>query len=95
VPAATPLPDTSTRTTSKVSPDLLVTTKSPENESPYADSTDSSAPHSGGSSGSSPWVRSRSRRSTSIDSPSVPWTPSLAREAATQNITTMIVTSTT
>ena len=82
MPACTPLPDTSTSTTSNHRPsgERVATTKSPENDCPYADSTAVSACHPPGSSGSSPNARSRSRRSTNIDSPRLPWTPSRARD---------------
>ena len=88
MPALTPLPETSTSATSSWLPSLdrLATTKSPENASPYADCSAISACQGSGRSGSTPWARSRSRRSTSIDSPSVPCTPSRDRDRHSASI---------
>ena len=60
------------------------TRKSPENDAPPAERSTTSADQPAGSTGSSPCARSRSRRSTSIDSPRVPCTPSRARDAREQ-----------
>src|SRR5680860_1283792 len=79
-PASTPLPDTSTTTRSSLSsPERLATMKSPANEVPPADFATDSTSHCGGSSGRLPCFEMRSRRSTKIDSPNGPETPSRLR----------------
>ncbi len=79
-PASTPLPDTSTTTrSSRSSSERLATMKSPANEVPPADFATASTSHSGGSSGRLPCLEMRSRRSTNIDSPRGPETPSRLR----------------
>ena len=86
MPASTPLPDTSTSATSSVLPssERVATRKSPENDAPPAERSTTSACQPSGRAGISPWAVSRSRRSTSIESPRVPCTPSRPRERASR-----------
>ncbi len=81
VPAPSPLPETSTTTTSSRSRSggPAVTTKSPANGVPPAERRAASAWKPTGSVGMVPWLWMRSRRSTSIDSPRTPATPSRLR----------------
>ena len=61
------------------SSERVATRKSPENDAPPAERSTTSADQPSGSAGISPCARRRSRRSTSIESPRVPWTPSRPR----------------
>ena len=76
-PASTPLPETSTTTSSSWSSwERLATMKSPAKEVPPADLATDSTNQSGGRSGRLPCWEIRSRRSMNIDSPRGPETPS-------------------
>ena len=87
MPAPSPLPETSTTATSSRSPWRAVTTKSPANSVPPAERSSLSTYQSSGSSGMPPWRRMRSRRSTSIDSPWSPATPSRDRRKLDNKMT--------
>ena len=95
MPASSPLPETSQTQSSRrlPQPGRDATTKSPANGVPPADRSADSAYQPGGSAGSMPWLMIRSRRSTSIDSPIAPATPSRERRnevSSTMNPTTKI-----
>ncbi len=96
VPASMPLPDTSTSATSRTLPSEKDTTKSPPNDEPPAGLSTSEDPHPSPSSGSLPWARMRSRSSSSIRSPRMPWRPSfsLVRDSTSAKIavSTMVAT---
>ena len=84
VPAASPLPDTSTTATSSRVPSdrVVATTKSPANGEPPAERQGGLDQPVAGSFGIVPCARIRSRRSTSIDSPRRPPIPSTLRRQA-------------
>ena len=96
MPASTPLPETSTSATSSVLPssERVATRKSPEKDAPPAERSTTSACQPSGRAGISPWAVSRSRRSTSIESPRVPCTPSRPRERASRCTIPAVATTT-
>ena len=97
VPASTPLPDTSTRASSTVSPVAHGDQEVASERGAAGLLEHQPEPQSLGSGGSSLWLLSRSRSSSSIASPRSPCTPSFflvrASTSASSAVTTMVAMS--